>query len=49
VIVAERLQRLAEGATMIAGVLGDQHRVIDAEIVVTEDSESTDEEKDKKD
>jgi hypothetical protein len=49
VIVAERLQRLAQGATMIAGALGDQHRVIDAEIVVTEDSESTDEKKDKTD
>jgi hypothetical protein len=41
VIVAERLQRLAEGATMIAGALGQEHRVIDAEIV----EDSTTEEK----
>lgn len=41
VVVAERLQRLAEGATMIAGALGENHRVIDAEIV----EDSTTEEK----
>lgn len=42
VIVAERLQRLAEGATAIAGVLGQENKVIDAEIV--EDSTTDGEE-----
>lgn len=33
VIVAERLQRLAEGAIMTAGSLAGMHKIIDAEIV----------------
>ena len=33
VIVAERLQRLAEGAVMVAGNLGQQNNIIDAEVI----------------
>lgn len=33
VIVAERLQRLADGAAAVAGALGQENQVIDAEIV----------------